>query len=86
MAAKAAAAGASSVHTEPSTPELAPGELRSPSFPVSANSVQHASPVRCSPRGWGTSQSAFGAHGVIWRGALIACPRSLDRRCEQRHI
>ena len=34
MAAKAAAAGASPLHTEPQTPELTPGELRSPSFPV----------------------------------------------------
>ena len=37
MAAKAAAEGASPLHTEPQTPEIAPGELRSPSFPVSSS-------------------------------------------------
>jgi len=36
MAAKLAAEGASPLHTEPHTPELAMGELRSPSFPVSS--------------------------------------------------
>ena len=45
MAAKLAAEGASPLHTEPHTPELAPGELRSPSFPVSSRCISVLRPV-----------------------------------------